>query len=311
MTMVGTIRDLRQKFDASSILMKIIWINISLFVLLRLAAIVMIFSGHSDEIESMLALVEMPSNLSMLARRPWTVISYMFSQYDVLHIVFNMLWFYWFGQVFLLLATSRQTFALYIYGGLGGAALFLLSYNIFPVFSHHTSLLIGSSASVIAIVTATALLMPDYKFNLLFIGFISLKWVAIATIGLDLIGVTGANAGGHIAHLGGAAVGAWYGLAMKRGTDITRPLNSLLDSIVNSWRRVTSFKFKPVQKTVYTPPPPHSGNRSAGRSSSRPHTNPDDQAILDTILDKIKKSGYTSLTPEERRRLFDVSNRIS
>lgn len=309
MTMAGTINEWKRKFSASSMLMKIIVVNIAVFVLLRLVASVMVLSGNDDSVNDMLNLVQMPSDGMLLLTRPWTLITYMFSQYEVLHLLFNMLWLYWFGIVFIFVSTPRQLLALYIYGGIGGALLFIGAYNLLPVFSGHAGYLIGSSAGVIAIVTATAILMPDYRFNLLFLGPVSLKWVAIVTIGLDLIGVTGSNAGGHIAHLGGAVVGAWYGLAMKRGSDITAPLNSLLDGIANLFKGIKMPRRKP--KTTGPSRPANRPSATGGQPSSRPRTTPQDQAVLDAILDKIKKSGYTSLTPEERRRLFDVSNRIS
>lgn len=283
-------------------LMKLVWINIAVFVLLRITAIVCMFAGTPGFLEEVMRQVQLPSHLSTLATRPWTVITYMFSQYDVLHILFNLLWFYWFGTLFRMVSTPRQMLALYIYGGLGGAVMFLLAYNLIPTFAYTHGWLIGSSASVIAIVTATAILMPDFRMHLLFIGSVSLKWIAIATIGLVLIGVTGSNAGGEFAHIGGVIVGAWYGLMMKRGQDITRPLNRLFDMFVNGWHSITSIRLR--NKT------PKSSYKYQSSSASSPSINDDDRAQLDEILDKIKKSGYAALTPEERKRLFDVSRRM-
>ena len=283
-------------------LMKLVWINIAVFVLLRITAIVCMFAGTPGFLEEVMRQVQLPSHLSTLATRPWTVITYMFSQYDVLHILFNLLWFYWFGTLFRMVSTPRQMLALYIYGGLGGAVMFLLAYNLIPTFAYTHGWLIGSSASVIAIVTATAILMPDFRMHLLFIGSVSLKWIAIATIGLVLIGVTGSNAGGEFAHIGGVIVGAWYGLMMKRGQDITRPLNRLFDMFVNGWHSITTIRLR--NKT------PESSYKYQSSSASSPSIDDDDRAQLDEILDKIKKSGYAALTPEERKRLFDVSRRM-
>lgn len=283
-------------------LMKLVWINIAVFVLLRITAIVCMFAGTPGFLEEVMRQVQLPSHLSTLVTRPWTVITYMFSQYDVLHILFNLLWFYWFGTLFRMVSTPRQMLALYIYGGLGGAVMFLLAYNLIPTFAYTHGWLIGSSASVIAIVTATAILMPDFRMHLLFIGSVSLKWIAIATIGLVLIGVTGSNAGGEFAHIGGVIVGAWYGLMMKRGQDITRPLNRLFDMFVNGWHSITSIRLR--NKT------PKSSYKYQSSSASSPSIDDDDRAQLDEILDKIKKSGYAALTPEERKRLFDVSRRM-
>ena len=142
---------------------------------------------------------------------------------------------------------------------------------------------------------------PDYRMNLLFLGAVSLKWIAVVTIGIDLLSVTGSNAGGHIAHLGGAAVGAIFALGLKRGHDIMAPLNSLIDAIVNLFRRRP--KVRPARFRA-------SGAPSAPRPKAPSAASAADQAELDNILDKIKKSGYSSLTADERARLFDVSRRI-
>lgn len=319
MAATDTLRQMLRAFDGSTMLMKIIWINIAVFLLLRLAAIGCMFSGNPDFINTILAFIQLPSNPGLLLLRPWTLLTYMFAQYDVLHILFNLLWFYWFGTLFMMIATPRQLLALYLLGGLGGALLFLLCYATLPVFAYHSAMLIGSSASVIAIVTATAVLMPDFRMHLLFIGSISLKWIAIATIVLVLIGVTGNNAGGEIAHIGGVAVGLLYGLRMKRGHDITRPFNRAFDSLANIFRggfsrgirrSQTSWTNKTGQtsQTSQTRRTGQTGRPNQGSPS--PNCSRDDREALDAILDKIKKSGYSALTPQERQRLFDVSRKI-
>lgn len=297
--MATSFNQLLDRYRFSTMLMKIIIINAVVFLLLHVIAIVALFAGSAHP-ESVLQWVEMPSNLGLLLRRPWTVVSYMFAQYDVLHILFNMLWLYWFGVIFMSLSTGHRLLALYVYGGLAGAALYLLAYNLLPFFAGTDGMLIGASGAVIAVVTATAIMAPDYKMYLLFLGGVSLKWVAIVTIGLDLIGVTGANAGGHLAHLGGAIAGAVYALLLRRGTDITIPFCRVADMIANIFKGGVK---KPGFKR-------YTGSKTSPRSSV-PHTDSQaDQAELDIILDKIKKSGYSSLTPDERKRLFDVSKRI-
>ena len=273
---------IRAAFAAAPMPLKLIWINAAVFVALRLAVIVGLLFGASDPMHAVRGAVELPSRLSMLARAPWTVLTYMFAQYDVLHILFNMLWLYWFGTIMLYRCTPAQMLTLYLYGGLGGALLFLAAYNLLPLFAGSTGMLIGSSASVMAIVTATAILMPDFGMRLLFIGDVKLKWIALATVALVLLGVSGANAGGEIAHVGGIIVGCVFGMMLKRGTDITRPVRRLFDR-------------RPARRP---------GPRPA------PTIGDDDRRDLDAILDKIKRSGYSALTPDERRRLFEVSRNI-
>lgn len=299
--MATTIETALKRFASATMLMKIVVINIAVFLVLNIISIVMIFAGEESGRFIVEQWVAMPGNFGRLARHAWTPLSYMFSQIEPLHLIFNMLWLYWFGIVFQLLSTPKRMIGLYLLGGLGGAALYLLAVNTIPYFAGHGGLLIGSSASVIAIVTATAIMAPDYRMNLLFLGAVSLKWIAIVTIGIDLLSVTGSNAGGHIAHLGGAAVGAIFALGLKRGHDITAPLNSLIDAIVNLFRRRP--KVRPSRfRTSAAPSAPRPKAPSAASAA--------DQAELDKILDKIKKSGYSSLTADERARLFDVSRRI-
>lgn len=299
--MATTIETALKRFASATMLMKIVVINIAVFLVLNIISIVMIFAGEESGRFIVEQWVAMPGNFGRLARHAWTPLSYMFSQIEPLHLIFNMLWLYWFGIVFQLLSTPKRMIGLYLLGGLGGAALYLLAVNTIPYFAGHGGLLIGSSASVIAIVTATAIMAPDYRMNLLFLGAVSLKWIAIVTIGIDLLSVTGSNAGGHIAHLGGAAVGAIFALGLKRGHDITAPLNSLIDAIVNLFSRRP--KVRPARFRA-------SGAPSAPRHKAPSAASAADQAELDKILDKIKKSGYSSLTADERARLFDVSRRI-
>lgn len=299
--MATTIETALKRFASATMLMKIVVINIAVFLVLNIISIVMIFAGEESGRFIVEQWVAMPGNFGRLARHAWTPLSYMFSQIEPLHLIFNMLWLYWFGIVFQLMSTPKRMIGLYLLGGLGGAALYLLAVNTVPYFAGHGGLLIGSSASVIAIVTATAIMAPDYRMNLLFLGAVSLKWIAIVTIGIDLLSVTGSNAGGHIAHLGGAAIGAIFALGLKRGHDITAPLNSLIDAIVNLFRRRP--KVRPARFSA-------SGAPSAPRPKAPSAASAADQAELDNILDKIKKSGYSSLTADERARLFDVSRRI-
>lgn len=299
--MATTIETALKRFASATMLMKIVVINVAVFLVLNIISIVMIFAGEESGRFLVEQWVAMPGNFGRLARHAWTPLSYMFSQIEPLHLIFNMLWLYWFGIVFQLLSTPKRMIGLYLLGGFGGAALYLLAVNTIPYFAGHGGLLIGSSASVIAIVTATAIMAPDYRMNLLFLGAVSLKWIAIVTIGIDLLSVTGSNAGGHIAHLGGAAVGAIFALGLKRGHDITAPLNSLIDAIVNLFRRRP--KVRPARFRASAAP-------SAPRPKAPSAASAADQAELDKILDKIKKSGYSSLTADERARLFDVSRRI-
>ena len=290
---MAIIDDIKRKYRQGTMLMRIIYINIAIFVLLHLVALIGLFVNvHAQD---MIAWVQLPSSLAQLLHTPWTLITYMFAHYDLLHILFNMLWLYWMGRIFLEYFTPKRLSALYLLGGLGGAALYLLAMNLLPHFAATNGFLIGASASVIAIVVAIAVWAPDYKIGLLFIGEVSLKWVAIITVGIDLLSVDAGNAGGHISHLGGAAVGAIYALAMRHGTDITRPLNTALDWLASLFNRRDKGIGAPVGGTAYN---------TRQQAADEPT-----EAQIDAILDKIKRSGYTSLTDKERDLLFRASRK--
>ena len=199
---------LKQQFRQGSVLLKLIYINVAIFLLLRLTWVVLMLFNIDGYV--ILPFIEMPSTPYEFITHPWTLLTYMFVHYDVWHILFNMLGLYWFGQIFLMSFSEKQMVGLYLLGGIAGGLLYLLSYNLFPYFDGKEGLMCGASASIIAIVVATAFRMPDYKVNLLFLGAISLKYIALVTIVIDLLSVTSANGGGHIAHLGGALLGYWF-----------------------------------------------------------------------------------------------------
>ncbi len=295
---------LKQRYGSASLLMRFIYINIAVFVVLRVTGLVsFLLTGSGD---SFVQWVELPSSLLMLMQRPWTIITYMFSHYGLLHILFNMLWLFWLGRIFLDCFTPRQLGGLYVLGGLGGAALFVLAYNLLPSLASQQAMLIGASASVMAIVIAIAVYRPGYQVGLLFIGPVSLKWIAIVTVFLDLISIEGANAGGHIAHLGGMLVGLWFALGIKRGHDITSWINRAIDAVVSLFKNKKSDAMRqPVggKRYKYHQSQPEKSSKNASSNNTR------DEARLDEILGKLKRSGYDALTDEEKEFLFNASRK--
>ena len=308
--MAGFIDNIRGRFAAATVPVRFVMVNVAVFVIVRVVALVCLL--FAVDATPAIELFEMPSNPVKFLHQPWSVISYMFLHYDVMHILFNMLWLYWFGAMFHQIFGTRRFVGLYFLGGIGGALLYMLAYNVLPLFSSTEGLLLGASASVLAIVAATAVRQPDYKVGLLFFGQISLKWIAIVTIFIDVISIGSSNAGGHIAHLGGALVGAAFALADRRGTDITAWFNRAIDWIVNLTRRrprvkVGNFHNSPFTRTKQQPrTDKQQYERDNGRRNSM---TPAEEAEMDEILKKIKLSGYSSLTAEEKRRLFEVSKR--
>jgi membrane associated rhomboid family serine protease len=286
--------NLQRTFRDGSILTKFIYINVGAFIVIRLTAVFFIlFNIHPL---FFLDYLQMPSSPIQLLYKPWTIITYMFIHYDFLHILFNMLWLYWFGKIFLQFFTPRQLGGVYILGGIAGAALFMITYNIFPYFHAMASdsALIGASASVMAIVFTISFDRKNYEISLLFIGRIKLIYLALGTFVLDLLAVTSTNAGGHIAHLGGGLFGIWFASRTKMGKDPTAPMNRLIDKVVNIRKR------KPRMHVSYKRTETDYDYNTRKRKKN---------ADLDAILDKLKHSGYESLSAEEKRRLFDASKK--
>lgn len=292
--------EIRKMFNQGTTLTKLILVNSGIFLILKILGVFFyLFQGSLADsvISNYLAL---PADISVLAKRPWTIVSYMFLHYSFLHIVFNMLWLYWFGKIFLEYLDQKKLLSIYFLGGISGGALYILAYNVFPAFSENLpySVAIGASAAVLAIVMAISFYVPDYTINLMFIGPVKLKYIALATIIIDIISIQGTNAGGHIAHLGGAVFGIIYAGRFKKGKDISRGFGRLMDWLVSV------FKPKPKMKVRYKKPP---GKRETDYEYKARKA--EEQKEIDRILEKIARSGYDALTKEEKELLFRSSNK--
>ena len=283
--------EIKESFKEGSALTRLIYINLGLFLIIRITNVFYFLAGTPFPFLDWLAL---PADFSKLASRPWTLVTYMFLHFDFLHILFNLLWLYWFGQIFLQYLSHKQLLGLYILGGIAGALLYSLAYNLFPAFNleRFGSTMVGASAAIMAIVIAIAAIAPNYTLNLLLLGPVKLKYIAIFTIIIDAISIQNSNAGGHIAHLGGAFMGYIFAVQYKKGKDITSGLNKLLDFLS------ALFKRKPKMKVSYKKP---SDDKEYNKIKI------DQQKEIDRILDKIAKGGYNSLSKEEKDFLFRSS----
>ncbi len=297
-----TITKLRQRFAQASMPQRFIYVNVALFLLVWLVIVIlMLFNLDGSALQRWL---ELPAWPARFLSQPWSIVTYMFMHADVFHLLFNMLWLYWFGRLFLYLFSERHFCGLYFFGGLCGGALYLFCYNLFPYFSDRVQVayLLGASASVLAITVATAVREPDLRVRLFLFGEIRLKYIALAMVGMDLLLMTSGNAGGHIAHLGGALSGWWFAVSQRKGRDITAWINRVIDVVVNLFTAIGKPRpRKPKMKVTY-----HFQENNAQRTASAPRKR---SAEIDRILDKLKQSGYSSLTDEEKKSLFDASNR--
>lgn len=296
--MATIITDLKEKFRKGNICIQLIYINAGVFVLTTLVEVMLRLFNRS--LGGVFEWLELPASPDRFIIQPWSLITYMFMHAGLMHILFNMLWLYWFGALFLSFYSAKHLRGLYILGGICGGLLYIAAYNVFPYFRPMTdySFMLGASASVLAVVAATAYREPNYPIRLLLFGTVRLKYLALIVIGMDLLFITSSNAGGHIAHLGGALAGLGFAAGLGKGRDITAWINKALDALLSL------FTFKPRKPKMKV----HYGNARQKDYDYNARKKAQSEEI-DRILDKLKKSGYESLSTDEKKSLFDASKR--
>lgn len=282
---------------------QLIIINVVVFVALAVFMVFAILTGFGDIFEAIHRQFSIPPTLSEYVTRPWTIITYMFTHdlSDFLHILFNMLFLYWFGRLFVEYLGSDKLIALYILGGVAGAAFYLLAYNTVPYYIERATTfggMVGASAAVNAIIVGTATLLPNYTFFLLFFGPVRIKYIAAVFVFLSFLGTVGTNAGGNIAHLGGALIGFIYMKQLQSGINWGSWITATLD-----WFK-DLFKARPKVKVTYR----KDAGSAQKKGSGKPSVSQDE---LDAILDKISAGGYESLTKDEKEKLFNASKKGS
>ncbi|MCW3806450.1 rhomboid family protein [Plebeiibacterium marinum] len=295
---MSIIDEIKQSFRQGGVVTRLIYINLGVFVVIRILHALFALT-LSDINIPILYWLSVPASLENLIFQPWSIITYMFLHFDFIHILFNMLTLFWFGKIFLQFFNPRQLLGTYFMGGISGALLYIISYNIFPGLQDFvpSAIMLGASASVMAIIFASAKYAPNFKVHLLFIGPVKLMHLALVILIMDIIGVGSMqNTGGHLAHIGGALFGLFYTAQLTKGKDVTMKFNRFMD------RAVSFFSPKPKMKVTYN-------------KSKRPMNDMEynaqkrkKQSDIDRILDKIKASGYESLTKQEKEDLFNASN---
>ncbi|MDO9340108.1 MAG: rhomboid family intramembrane serine protease [Bacteroidales bacterium] len=293
---MGIWDDIKKTFRNGSSLTRLIYINIVVFILITIVAAISFLLNNPEISGKALNLFSVPSSFKILLVRPWTIITYMFVHKDIWHILFNMLWLYWFGRIFLEYLDQRKLVAVYFLGGISGALVYILSFNIFPAFTGVVaeSVAIGASASVMAIVITIAAYVPDYTVQLFLFGRIKIKYMALAIFVLTSIMDFSVNSGGKLAHIGGAFFGYFYTINLRQGHDIGKGFNRVIDFFVTL--------FKPRKKLKVT-------HKKAATEYEYNKIKTEHQTRINNILDKISKGGYDSLTKEEKETLFKESQK--
>ncbi|QDW26577.1 rhomboid family intramembrane serine protease [Pedobacter sp. KBS0701] len=282
--MNSTFKDLKYKvFQSGNPIFFYIGINVLLFLIIAVIGVFSWLSGKGDLISPLVReYVGLPASISKLPERFYTVFTYMFIHDGVLHILFNMLGLFWFGNIFMNFLKSRQFHFVYLAGGLFGGLFAVAILNIFPVYAAGLTnvTIVGASAAVMSIIFAAATLVPNYTIVLFIFGEVKIKWIAIVYFVLDFIAIGSINAGGSLAHIGGALLGFTFIKSLQNGRD---------------WSKL--FERKPKLKVVRNEKPVKKPEFKGGVS----------QQEIDAILDKISTSGYDKLTAVEKEKLFKAS----
>lgn len=293
--MKGSLDHIKAKFGTATSLYRLLALNTGIFlVLMVLRTILFIFGADFMIFDFLVEKLSMPASWSQLIFQPWSLVTYMFLHIDFMHILFNLLILYWTGSLFVEYLGNDKLWTTYVLGAVVGGLAYLIVFNISPAFSlqvHHSHLM-GASAGVIAVMVAIATLLPEYTVHLLLIGPVKLKYVALVSILIYFISIPLGNAGGQIAHLGGALFGYLMVKQLKKGNDITGWLSNLFIKGRRSRTRMTIVRSsKPVSDDAYI---------EAAISK---------QEAIDRVLDKINKSGFDSLSKEEKEILYKASGK--
>jgi len=296
------IEDIKFKIRSGNPITRLIIINIVVFLFISILRILSFLSGESGIMNTIEGFVmrnlSLPLSFEGVIHKPWTLITYMFTQFKVRHILWNLITLYWFASILSDFTNARKIIPLYLLGGVAGGIITILLFQFIPVFQ--TSLgapLIGASAGVTAIIVAAATLIPNYKMNLMFVGAIKLIYVAMFVIFIDVLDLSSYdNMGGNLAHLGGALMGFIFITQYKKGRDMAKPFNSFFDRLKSIFSSAPKAKMKVVSKKKVSDEEYNAQKRAT-------------QQQIDAILDKISKSGYESLTKNEKEILFKASNK--
>ena len=280
-------QDLQDKLRQLNVLEKIIAVNIAVFII---GALISLFVNGSS-----LYWLELPKDAAQFIFRPWSILTYGFTHYGLFHLLLNMLVLYFISRMLLNLFSPKLALNVYFLGIIMGGLVFLLVYNVFPdSMLKPVGALVGASAGVRALLIFLCAYMPNTEVRVIFFNA-KLWYLGVALVAFDVIGLFGINQGGHIAHLGGVALGYFYAQQLNKGTDIGKGFEKLMDRFGNLFKRSKKSPLRTVHKR-------HS-NSVAGHPKSE-FREFSTQKQIDLILDKISKSGYESLTQEEKAILF-------
>jgi membrane associated rhomboid family serine protease len=289
---MSIIEDLKIQFKTGGVVTQLIFWNVVSFVIpVAIFGVLSLFSIKMDY----LSFVSLSSYPQDLIWKPWSILSYAFFHADVFHILFNLLMLHFAGRLFLTFFNPKQFLSLYFVSVLFSGLFYLLCYFVLPSLQNTNTALVGASAGIMAVLFATIAYSPFMVIRMFLFGNVKLWYIAVALIVIDLFQLTLNNTGGHLAHLGGAFFGYLYVFFLKRGTDIGAWFYPILGLFDKDFRHSKKTPFKKVHRNYQTP---------EVKKESKIVRKDKVQQQTDEILDKISRSGYDSLSKEEKDFLF-------
>lgn len=303
---IGT--DIKREFRHGNMVTRLILINIGVFVAINIIKLILVAvnAGQTPDIyRTLLYGLSISDNWWHNLTHPWAVITSMFLHEGFWHILWNMLFLYWFGRIIGDFIGDNKIFPIYLLGGLAGGLSFFIASNLLPMFTADAYFAMGASGAVMAIVVATGTLAPDYQMRLILFGDVKLKYIVLAVLIMDLVSIANnINTGGHFAHLGGAFFGWYFIHSLRQGVDLSKPVNQAADRFFDwlSGGEKQKVREKVPLRTVR-------GGKNPAESAKAGRKPADLQERVDQILDKIRESGYESLTDEEKETLFQASKK--
>lgn len=308
--------DVKRAFSSGNMMKRLIIINVAVFVVINLVRVILWLSsggvpGSTPFYNEIVRFFMISSDWWHNLTHPWVLFTNMFLHEDIWHILWNMLFLYWFGRIVGDFIGDQRILPLYLLGGLVGALAFFISVNLLPYGEGGPRYALGASGAIMAIVVAAGTISPDYTMRLLFIGYVKLKYIVAALVFIDLIGMAGNyNTGGHFAHLGGALLGWIFVKQLRDGNDLSIPINNVLNQISLFFGRLTgTVRPKKGPRVVYRNTTRQRPKQKVKANAASDSEDMSHQEQLDAILDKIKQSGYDSLSEEEKEFLFNASKK--
>lgn len=313
--------DIKREFSYGNMVTRLVIINVMVFIAINLCWVILqVGSGYegSSLYHDILSFFAISSDWFQLLIHPWSIFTSMFLHEGFFHILFNMLLLYWFGRIVGDLLGDHRILPLYLLAGLAGNVVYFISANLLS-YAAGGSIAFGASGAVMGVVIGAAVLAPEMEMRLLLFGNVKLKYIAAALLLIDIIGIGGMNnTGGHFAHLGGAAFGWFFIKRLQEGDDLSAPVNNFIQKIKAFFQGLSQEK-KPRNKrgprVAYRNPKSNQRSNRSNRSKNKnkgfstPSDSVSHEEKVNSILEKIKESGYENLTEEEKKFLFNASKK--